>query len=387
METGSRRRIGPRLWRWFDRALTVALLGFSMLLLASDVGDWRWGVLMGAQVVPLWWRRDHPTAVLMTVVGAHAVQALTLSDLVLPSQIAFPIAVYSAARWSPGWVKVFAAVISVIAAAVAAWGWTHSYATSFFSYVGPAISCAGIALTGWALGFAGAQRDRTIAVLVERADNLQRMAERDVALAAQDERARIAREMHDVVAHGLSVIVVQADGARYAATKDPHVAVGALETIAETGRGSLAEMRRLLGLLRTGDSGTTPQPRLADIAHLVAEAEASGMRITADLPEAWPPVSDGVGLAVYRVVQESLTNVRKHAGPHVSVELALSTEQRPVPALVATVRDDGRGASATGDGAGMGLRGMKERALVHDGELSAGPLAGGGWQVSARIPL
>ena len=191
--------------------------------------------------------------------------------------------------------------------------------------------------------------------------------------------------MHDVVAHGLSVIVVQADGARYAAAKDPDVAVGTLATISATGRESLTEMRRLLGLLRDGDTGVAPQPGLDDVRHLVDEARAAGMQVEADLPEAPPDVPDGVGLAAYRIVQESLTNVRKHAGPRAAVALRVTVGR----AVEVEVRDDGRGAAAAAasDGRGLGVTGMRERAAVHGGTLEAGPAPGGGFAVSARLPL
>lgn len=252
--------------------------------------------------------------------------------------------------------------------------------------VAPALSCAGLAVSAWALGVAGSQRDRYVRGLLESAEQTRRVAERDVVLAAQDERARIAREMHDVVAHGLSVIVVQADGARYAAAQDPDVAVTTLGTIADTGRDSLAEMRRLLGLLRTEESGVRPQPRLDDVPHLVDEAVAAGTPVDAELPDVWPQVSEGVGLATYRVVQEALTNVRKHAGPQATVRLRVAVESDAVRVHVA---DDGRGAA--GDpvpgSTGHGLVGMRERVGVHGGELRAGPAPGGGWVVDARIPL
>jgi signal transduction histidine kinase len=179
------------------------------------------------------------------------------------------------------------------------------------------------------------------------------------------------------------VIVVQADGARYAAAKDPDVAVGTLETISAAGREALTEMRRLLGLLREGDTGVVPQPGLDDVRHLVDEARAAGTRVTADLPEPAPAVPDGVGLAAYRIVQEALTNVRKHAGPDARVAVRVAVDR----AVTVEVRDDGRGAAAHADGRGLGLVGMRERAAVHGGTLEAGPAPGGGFAVSARLPL
>jgi signal transduction histidine kinase len=143
-------------------------------------------------------------------------------------------------------------------------------------------------------------------------------------------------------------------------------------------------MRRLLGLLRSGDSGVRPQPGLADIAHLVADTRATGARVEAALPEPLPDVPDGVGLAAYRIVQEALTNVRKHAGPDATVRLRIRVEPDSVAVEVV---DDGRGAAARADGRGLGLIGMRERAEAHGGTITAGPAAGGGFTVSARIPL
>lgn len=391
METRSPWTLSTRARRWFDRLLVLGLLGFCLLTEVSGrlseavhLTPLACMALMGAQVVPLWWRRSHATAVTLTVVAFHALQVIVIKDP-LVSQLAFPIAIYSGTRWGPAWLRYGAVPISLLSAFVAGWRWSY-WSDDLRDALPTAITCAMIALAAWALGIAGGQRDRFLDALVERAENLERMAERDVALAAQDERARIAREMHDVVAHGLSVIVVQADGARYAAAKDPQVAVDTLETVAATGRESLQEMRRLLGLLRTGESGVRPQPTLADIQHLVAEAVASGTSVDTDLPDPLPATGDGVGLAAYRFVQEALTNVRKHAGPGAAVDLRMVVEGAT---LVVTVEDDGRGAASSGPGqvSGLGLVGMRERVGVHGGEVTAGPRLGGGWSVGARIPL
>lgn len=386
----------PRPWtlsdranRWFDRLLVLALFGLMVLLGWGAIGSVE-TLLCTLQVVPLWWRRRHPTAVLTAVVLASALQVFLISDP-LPSQVVFPIAVYSATRWGGRWMPTVSLTVTVLAAAVASWSWTHEYARHWTDYVGFFVTAAALAVSAWALGLANRQRDQHLVGLVERARQAERMAERDIALAAQDERSRIAREMHDVVAHGLSVMVVQADGARYAAPKDPQVAVEALETIAATGRQSLQEMRRLLGLLRVGDSGVAPQPRLADVPRLVGEAAAAGMQVEADFGEGeggdssrLADVGEGVGLAVYRVVQEALTNVRKHAGPDARVKVRVVRTPHHVEF---SVTDDGRGAAASPDGAGLGLLGMEERVSVHGGELESGPATGGGWQVQGRIPL
>ncbi len=365
-----------------------------MLALSSLLVLLGWGgvgsvetVLCLLQIVPLWWRRSHATAVFAAVAAASALQVFLVSDP-MPSQLAFPIAAYSAARWGGRAVPTLTLAVTLVAAAVGSWSWTHQYARGWSDYLTFFVTAAAIAVSAWALGVAGRQRDQHLDGLVERARQAERMAERDVALAAQDERSRIAREMHDVVAHGLSVMVVQADGARYAAPKDPQAAVDALATIAATGRESLQEMRRLLGLLRVGDSGVAPQPRLEDVPRLVSEAAAAGMQVEADFGESdsseLAEVPEGVGLAVYRVVQEALTNVRKHAGPDVRVRVRVA---RTPSALEVLVIDDGRGATVPPDGAGLGLLGMQERVSVHGGRLEVGPVVGGGWRVQGRVPL
>ena len=377
-------RLGARGRWWFDLTLAGGLFVIGVLghLVAGQVLE---AVLTGAQFVPLVWRRKHPVAVFAAVATASAVQAAVL-DLPIAGQLAFPIAVYSVARWAPRWHGVAALLVGYAGAVVAAWSWIGGFGAPEITIgaVTPyVISIAAIVTSAWALGFAAQQREAYVAALVDRAEQAERTAEREVQLAAQDERARIAREMHDVVAHGLSVIVVQADGAGYAAAKDPAVAVTTLGTIGDTGREALSEMRRLLGLLRSGDSGVRPQPGLADITSLVADARATGVRVDAELPVETTDVPDGVGLAAYRIVQEALTNVRKHAGPDASVRLSVRADR---DAIAIEVDDDGRGAAADADGHGLGVIGMRERAEARGGTLHAAPAPGGGFAVSARLP-
>ena len=376
-------RLGPRGQRWLDRLLVAGLLLLAVgHLLSEQVLSSVFTVL---EVLPLLWRRRHAWGAFLAVALASAGQAVAVAEPTI-GQLAFPIAVYSVARWSPRWQGITALLVAYCGAVVASARWMYGFGAgelTVANLVPYIVSIGAIVTAAWALGFAAQEREKYVASLVARAEQAERMAEREVELAARDERSRIAREMHDVVAHGLSVIVVQADGARYAAVKDPHVAVDTLETISTTGRGALTEMRRLLGLLRDGDTGVAPQPSLGDVRHLVDEARSAGTRVEADLPETMPDVSDGVGLAAYRIVQEALTNVRKHAGPAATVHVRVAVGRE----VEVEVRDDGRGAAAESDGHGLGLVGMRERASVHGGTLGAGPAPGGGFAVSARLPV
>lgn len=347
--------------------------------------SWTWAVLGVAQIVPLLWRREHPVPSFAAITVATGVQPLVL-DAPLWSQVAFPIATYSVARYAgTGW-GLGALAVGVAGAVVGSLTWLAGFeaeltAATFTPYF---VTIATLVLAAWALGTLGRTRQAYVDALIDRGERIAHEAAQQVELAAAAERARIAREMHDVVAHGLSVIVVQADGARYAAARQPELATSTLATIGETGREALTEMRRLLGLLRDGGpAGSRPQPGLGDLRLLVEEATATGTRVRASLPDVATTVPAGVGLTAYRVVQEALSNVRKHAGPEAvaDVRVLVGDEVR------VEVDDDGRGASAPDDGRGLGLRGMAERVTIHGGALEAGPRPGGGYRVCARIPL
>jgi len=344
------------------------------------------GLLMIAQIAPLVARRRRPVAVFALVAAATAVQPL-LNDHPLWSQVAFPVAVYSVARYAgPRWAAV-AAGTGLVGAGIAAVDWLHGFGADLLTpenvtaYV---VTIALFVVVAWTLGTLGRTRQAYVDALVERGERLEREAAQQAALAAIEERHRIAREMHDVVAHGLTTIVVQADGARAAAPRDPSVAVPALTTIAATGREAIAELRRMLGLLRAQGAPTAPQPRLTDLPALLADVRAGGTPVVDTLPTPLPVVADGVALTSYRIVQEALTNVRKHAGPGATATVELRVDAGTV---VVGVADDGRGAAAHDDGRGLGLAGMRERVEAHGGSLTAGPAPGGGFAVCARIPL
>ncbi|WP_109507915.1 sensor histidine kinase [Nocardioides speluncae] len=386
-------RLTRRGQQIFDLFLAGGLL--LPVLAFPIVGmPWEDTLLSIGLLAPLFWRRQHPFAVVLAVSAVSLTQVLTINTA-LYAQIGLPITMYSVARFGTTLQGLVSVGIGFIGAVLASIDWLRHYAgnqLTFGAFTSYFISMSVVVIASWALGTLGRTRRAYVDALVERGERLEREAAQQAELAASDERARIAREMHDVVAHGLSVIVVQADGARYAAAKDPGAAVDALATISATGRDALAEMRKMLGLLRSdqgnGGTGTRPQPGLADLPFLVDEARAAGMDVDATLPPVNVAVPDGVALTAYRVVQEALTNVRKHAGLQAQVTVAVDVVTGPRgPEVRVDVADDGRGAAATDDGNGLGLAGMHERVVVHGGTLDVGPRPGGGYGVSARIPL
>jgi len=223
-----------------------------------------------------------------------------------------------------------------------------------------------------------AARDRALRLEVERVLAEERAEVR--------ERARIARELHDVISHTITVIVMQAGGARLASASDPQVAVGALEGIESLGRDSLAELRTLLAVLRSDDRaeiGTAPQPTIADIPMLCERMGALGLPVTQCIDTGPDPVPPGLQLAAYRIAQEGLTNVLKHAG---TVDTVVNV-QITTTDLIVSVQNAAGSRLPRMPGAARGLAGLRERVGVLDGTLHAGPAAGGGFDLSARIPL
>ncbi|MET9885994.1 sensor histidine kinase [Streptomyces sp. NPDC006430] len=246
----------------------------------------------------------------------------------------------------------------------------------------------------WVLGDSLRTRRAYYAQLIERNQRLEKEREAQAKVAVAAERARIARELHDVVAHNVSVMVVQADGAAYVMDVAPEQAKEALHTISGTGRQALAEMRRLLGVLRTGEPQESedyvPQPDVEQIEVLVEQVRAAGLAVDFEVEGTPRRLPSGVELTAYRIVQEALTNTRKHGGPDAKASVRLVYFDDGLGLLV---EDDGRGAAhelyedGGADGAGHGLIGMRERIGMVGGTLDAGPRPGGGFRISALLPL
>ena len=231
------------------------------------------------------------------------------------------------------------------------------------------------------------QRSIALAVAAERA---RREQEATAQAAVHEERARIARELHDVVAHKVGLIVLQAGGARSVLATDPERARTALQQVEETGRQTLAEMRHLVGILRVDEGADRqPLPRLERLPALVDEARAAGLTVELEVEGPVVELPAGLELAAYRLIQEALTNVRKHA-PTSRAQVRLCYEP---DRLRIEVSDDGGPSGAVGDtalsasGLGHGLIGMRERVQLYDGRMQAGPMPGGGFRVEAVLPL
>jgi len=237
----------------------------------------------------------------------------------------------------------------------------------------------------WAAGRLVRDRSERAAMLEELAERRAREASTKVRLAAAEERARIARELHDLVGHSVSVMVLQAGAAEAVVRDRPAQAAAALQSIQETGRTAIDELRRVLGLLREDDAGaetSAPLPGVRELGALADQVRDAGLDVELEVHGDPQALSDGVSLAAYRIVQEALTNVRKHAGTgraHVVVRYGGD-------ALRVEVVDRGRGAGEANP-AGHGLLGMRERVALYGGRLDAGPAPGGGFRVAAELPL
>jgi len=336
-------------------------------------------------VVPLAWRRRRPVRAAAVVVVACLIELALLPGTFLPANIAAPVVVYALAAYAPRWASRAGLATGLVGAALAGALYFSNGTLVAFLFASAAIGVLVVAC--WALGDLRRARMQQVAGLQERARLLELEREQEMRLAASTERARIAREMHDVVAHSLSVVIAQADGGRYAGQSDPGAATGALEAISATGRQALTDMRTLLGVLREGGGQEfAPQPDVAAVDQLVGDVRASGLDVDLLVEGAPQDMPAGAQLAAYRIVQESLTNVLKHAGPAGRAWVRL--QWRPDGLEVAVI-DDGRGASAAiaeSDGQGQGLLGMRERAQLHGGRLTAAPREGGGFGVQAHLP-
>jgi signal transduction histidine kinase len=320
------------------------------------------------------------------VIGQAAALTQIVTNHLTGAVLAVFVLLYTVAAYRPRRISVTALCVSLAATGAAGLiFWPLPSGLQFSArLILAGVMFGGSVLTAWVLGDSMRYRRGYYAALEDRAARLE--AERDAQskVAAAAERARIARELHDVIAHHVSVMVVQADGAAYALRSSPQTAEKALHAISRTGRQALNEMRNLLGVLRTdGDRAQlAPVPGLGELRELLDQARAAGLAVSYTLSGAPRDLPEGAELAAYRVVQESLTNTRKHAGLAASAAVTLRYDP---DGLTVEVTDDGLASSTPGSG-GHGLAGMRERIEMYGGTVQAGPLETGGFRVVAHLP-
>jgi signal transduction histidine kinase len=373
--------------QFVDGLLALVIAGLGSAWIVNSPAEW--GILTPFLVVPVVFRRRAPVAAFAVAVAAGAFQVLlTPGAGASASDLAIVVLLYTLAAYRPRRESVAGLIICLLGGAVASVA-VHSAGgvPRIEGLSMGAVKYGGTALVAWVLGDSMRYRRAYYVALEERAARLEAERDAQAKISAAAERARIARELHDVIAHNVSVMVVQADGASYALRAEPERARQALAAISSTGRQALAEMRRLLGVLRSGDTSAdlAPQPGLDQVRELLDQARGAGLSVSLTLEGPPRPLSEGAELAAYRVVQESLTNTRKHGGVLAAAAVTLRYEP---DGLVVKVTDDGRGDTAPGGGTGhgLGLTGMRERIEMYGGSVQAGPLPAGGYQVVARLP-
>jgi signal transduction histidine kinase len=366
-----------------DAAVAVLAVALSWVVLGAGTPSWPDGshapdttayALVVLANAPLVLRRRVPLlALAAAVVAALAYLGRQYPPIFAPS---VPLIVYTAATRLDdrrSW-------LVLVAAAIAAWlGATVA--------AGPTDPAAVFVVGGaWLLGHYVRTRRQLVGELRRRALDLEREREEQARRAVAEERLRIARELHDVLAHTMSVIAVQAGAGRLVGDDRPTEAVTALGAVEETARSAMQEMRQLLTVLRADDSpdaSVSPTPGVEDLASLASEVTETGLPVELRVEGDTRSVSPGVGLSAYRIAQEALTNVIRHSGAaRASVVVQYSDHD-----LVVEVRDDGRGSTAGPPSPGHGIIGMRERAAVHGGDLAAGPGPDGGFVVRVRLPL
>ncbi|WP_153395101.1 sensor histidine kinase [Ornithinicoccus halotolerans] len=417
---GSVRLTRGRQWLAGHRLLvdTVGAAGLTLLLAMFYGPGSAEAALLLLQVAPLAWRRVAPFPAALAVAAGCLLQ-LAVTDTPLPSNAAVLVVVYGTSCYArQRWQAWTVLGLGWLGALLAGLDWSGGFTTGPGSpwhqvggmtrllYAAPVVAALAVAVAAaWVLGDAVRRRHALVAGLRAQNAALARDQAQRARLAAQDERAAIAREMHDIVAHSLAVVVVQADGAAYAARAaiqrheqagesgpggggvmaDLGAAAGTLETVAGTARAALADTRRLVGVLRDADAGAeyATGHGTADLAELVAGVEEAGVPVRLAVRGRTDDLPPEVDQAAYRVAQESLTNVLKHAGPDASAEVDLL---RSPAVLLVRVSDDGLGLTGH-DGEGNGIVGMTERVHVLGGTLHAGPRHGGGFEVVATLPV
>ncbi|HSP29068.1 MAG TPA: sensor histidine kinase, partial [Ilumatobacteraceae bacterium] len=327
--------------------------------------------------VPLYWRRIHPLAVGIVVVGAEiAALFIGMGGMAFLGSV---VAVYSIGAHTAGVLRtrVMSAIVTAVLLLFVA-GWIDG-----LSLLEEFVSTGALLITAFVLGDNLRRRREHVDGLAERAERAERERELLAEQRVVAERTRIARDLHDVVAHSVSVMVIQAAAARRNLTSSPEQAAEAIEAIESTGRQTMGELRSILGVLRAAepDASLAPQPSLS---RLESFAGLDGLPLTVTVEGDLTALPESVSATGYRLIQEALTNVRRHAGSVDRVTVALRVDGDDVRIEIV---DDGRGAGALPDTDGFGLIGMRERVAAVGGTVEAGPQPGGGWRVRAVLPI
>jgi signal transduction histidine kinase len=333
---------------------------------------------------PLVWRRRWPCAALTVSSAAIAAQVIVVGRAP-PSGFLYAgptlIGAYSVGAWAPWSGRAFAALMAMVIAYDGVYAPAQGLNGSF-STIATELVWIVLPAAMWLVGHR-VRRRRLDAAAAAEAARVEREREQRRLEALERERARMARELHDILAHSVSLMGVQAGAAEEVLRRDPERARPVLRSIQQISRDSVAELRRLLGMLRSDElePSTTPQPRIDQIDALIERMRAAGLPVNLRIAGSQKPLPAGVELAAYRVVQEALTNALKHSRPsHVDVVFSYSPD-----CLEVSIDNDG--ASVAANGSGHGLIGMNERVSLYGGTLITAPRGGGGYHVAAKLPL
>jgi signal transduction histidine kinase len=372
--------------RWVSDALVTLVAGAAAVPVLFHDGqhpDATTVIMLVLAAAPLLVRRIWPIPVFAVVLALNAGAGLW-SPVHAVNGLALLIALYTVASMRPRRDALVCAgllELTVVTGLLlfAGGGWWYD-----------AVFASGMVAAALGLGLYAAARRAYLAELHDRAERLERERDQQAALAVAAERARIAREMHDIVAHHLTVMTTLAEAAIAASATSPERATDVMRSVAATGRRALADTRKLLGVLRqrpAQDPGEAlqPVPDLAQLDTLIEQVRSAGLDTSLEIRGQSPDMPAGVQLAVYRLVQEALTNTLKHGGANARARVRLSFMPGE---LLVDVDDDGSGSAAPAPaGVGGGLPGMAERIRAYGGDVRAGPRQPAGWAVSARLPL
>ncbi|MGW0802384.1 sensor histidine kinase [Nonomuraea sp. NPDC002799] len=362
---------------WVDAALAAVVLIVQLWPLLTrdnpDGGPWHWWgyAVVVASALPLIWRRRAPVTVLLATHGAMI--SYDFADEVAAQPIWYGglIAVFTVAAYSPRWLRLLTLLFTV------------SGGLLLVGSADTAVRGVVLAVAAYAIGRASATSRAHAAALEERAAQLARERQAEAERAAERERARIARDMHDILAHAVSLMVVQAEAGPVVVTSDPARAEAVFDAIAAAGRDAMVQLRRMLSVLKEEEGPRSPQPTIAGLPALAGQVRATGLEVTYSTSGEPGPLPPDAEVAAYRITQEALTNIVKHSGA-TRADIRLAWQDGT---LMIDIKDDGRGGGSALPSGGNGLIGIRERAAACGGTAVTGRRSDGpGFQVLVRLP-